>query len=196
MNRRESWFANPNQLQEEEKMKNLFTLVLAGSLLLAGCAQKKALTEQAMKEPAPPVAAQEAPVVADQPVMAEPSVNTPAPPAEEPLKPAADRIFFKFDSYLLTDESRKELVGNALWLQAQPDVRVVIEGFADERGSDEYNLALGDKRARAARDYLVSFGIAPERISTISYGEEKATKGADSEEVWSQDRRAEFVIAN
>jgi peptidoglycan-associated lipoprotein len=177
-------------------MKNLFTLILAGSLLLAGCAQKKAMNDQAIKDAAAPVATQEAPVVAEQPTIPEPSENTPPQPQEETVKPAADRIFFKFDSYLLTDESRKELVGNALWLQAKPDVRIVIEGFADERGSDEYNLALGDKRARAARDYLVNFGISPDRISIISYGEEKAAKGAGGEDVWAQDRRAEFVVAN
>ncbi|MEJ2698163.1 MAG: OmpA family protein [Desulfuromonadales bacterium] len=177
-------------------MKNLFALILVGSLLLAGCAQKKAVNDQAMKEDVSVVPEQKAPVVADQPTTTEVS-ESPAPkPQEATVKQPNNKIFFKFDSYLLTEAGRKDLEANALWLRSQPEVRIVIEGNTDERGSDEYNMALGDKRALAARDYLVTLGIAPERISTVSYGEEKATEGAKSEAAWAQDRRDELVIAN
>lgn len=177
-------------------MKNLFALILVGSLLLAGCGEKKATNDQTVKDVAPVGADQKAPVVTDEATTTEPSGTAIAQVQEPAVKRAADKIFFDFDSCLLTPVSQKALEGNALWLQAQPEVRIVIEGYADERGSDEYNLALGDKRAQAARDYLVKIGIAPERIAVTSYGEEKATKGAASEAVWAQDRRAEFVTTN
>lgn len=111
-------------------------------------------------------------------------------------EPAAMKIFFDFDSNVLTHDSQGALVGNALWLRAQPELRILIEGHTDERGSSSYNLALGEKRAQAARDYLVNLGIAPERISIISYGKEKAATAANDESVWAQDRRAEFVKKN
>ena len=88
------------------------------------------------------------------------------------------------------------LEANAIWLQAREEYLLVVEGHADERGSDEYNLALGEKRANAVRDYLMDLGVAPERLSVISYGEEKATRGATTNAAWAKDRRAEFVNIN
>jgi len=175
-------------------MKNLFALALVCSLLLAGCAGKKAMEDQAMKDPVPAVIEQE-------PVKIEPAVTEPAeiPPSlleAAAVEQAADKIFFDFDSYALTPASKDALEGNALWLQDQPQVHIVIEGYADERGSDTYNLALGENRSRVARDYLVNLGVAPDRIDVISYGEEKAARGAGSETAWAQDRRAEFVKKN
>ena len=101
-------------------------------------------------------------------------------------------IYFDFDQFTLSAESRQTLGDNAKYLQANSGVQIVIEGHCDERGSDEYNLALGESRALAAKNYLVSLGISPARLSVISYGEEKpAVMGAD-EEAWAKNRRAEF----
>jgi len=168
-------------------MKNLFGLILIGSLSLAGCAQKTVVNDQPIKDVAAVVAEQEAPVATQTEPIA-------AAPVQEAM--TAERIFFDLDSSALTPEGKKALEGNALWLLTQQEVRIIIEGHADERGSDAYNLALGEKRAQAVRDYLMSLGIDSERVAIISYGEEKATKGASSNVAWAQDRRAEFVINN
>jgi peptidoglycan-associated lipoprotein len=170
-------------------MKNLFGLILIGSLALAGCAQKTVVNDQPIKDVAAVVAEPEAPVVTQE--SAEPIA---AAPVQEDM--TAERIFFDLDSSALTPEGKKALEGNALWLLTQQEVRIIIEGHADERGSDAYNLALGEKRAQTVRDYLMSLGIDSERVAIISYGEEKATKGATSNVAWAQDRRAEFVISN
>lgn len=116
--------------------------------------------------------------------------KAPITPASSPLKDA----FFDFDRYDLSAEARGVLRGNAEWLKNNPSARVDIEGHCDERGTNEYNLALGAKRAQAARDYLVSLGIAAERLSTTSYGEEIPVCQERSESCWRQNRRARFVI--
>lgn len=116
--------------------------------------------------------------------------KTPITPASSPLKD----VFFEFDRYELTADARSVLRTNADWLKRNLAVRVEIEGHCDERGTNEYNLALGAKRAQAARDYLGSLGVAPERLSTISYGEEIPVCRETSEECWKQNRRARFVI--
>jgi peptidoglycan-associated lipoprotein len=112
------------------------------------------------------------------------------PPATGPLKD----IFFGFDRYDLEAEARSTLKANADWLKKNPAGRVEIEGHCDERGTNEYNLALGAKRAQAAKDYLVTLGIATERLSTISYGEEIPVCKEPNESCWRQNRRARFVI--
>ena len=111
--------------------------------------------------------------------------------ASSPLKDA----FFDFDRYDLSSEARAVLQSNAEWLKSNASTRVDIEGHCDERGTNEYNLALGAKRAQAARDYLVSLGIAADRLSTTSYGEEIPVCQERSEDCWRQNRRARFVIA-
>ena len=110
--------------------------------------------------------------------------------ASSPLKDA----FFEFDRYDLSSEARGVLQGNAEWLKSNPSARVDIEGHCDERGTNEYNLALGAKRAQAARDYLVSLGIAADRLSTTSYGEEIPVCQQRSEDCWRQNRRVRFVL--
>lgn len=106
------------------------------------------------------------------------------------------RIHFDFDQFTLSNEARLVLTSNANYLKANGGVQVVIEGHCDERGSDEYNLALGESRALAAKNYLVSMGISASRLSVISYGEEKPLqKGAD-EQAWAQNRRAEFKVVH
>ncbi len=103
-----------------------------------------------------------------------------------------ERIHFDFDQFTLTADSRRILGDNAKYLNANSGVKVKIEGHCDERGSDEYNLALGESRALAAKNYLVSLGISAKRLSVISYGEEKPLVNAANEEAWAQNRRAEF----
>ncbi len=111
-------------------------------------------------------------------------------PVPSPLK----EIFFSFDRYDLEGEARETLKLNADWLKRNPTVRIEIEGHCDERGTNEYNLALGAKRAQAAKDYLITLGIAADRLSTISYGEEIPVCREQNESCWRQNRRARFVI--
>lgn len=103
-----------------------------------------------------------------------------------------ENIYFAFDQFTLSSEARKTLADNANYLKAHGGAQIVIEGHCDERGSDEYNLALGESRALAAKEYLVSLGIAANRISVISYGEEKPAVMGQNEEAWAKNRRAEF----
>jgi len=103
-----------------------------------------------------------------------------------------ERVYFEFDQFTLTDAARAVLAKNAKFLMTNSNLQVVIEGHCDERGSDEYNLALGESRALAAKAYLESLGVSAKRLSVISYGEEKALVAGSGEEVWSKNRRAEF----
>jgi peptidoglycan-associated lipoprotein len=106
----------------------------------------------------------------------------------------SDRIFFDTDSYTVDDEDRPILNAQAGWLQRHPNVRVTIEGHADERGTREYNLALGDRRANAAKNYLAAQGIAETRMTTISYGKERPAALGSDEEAWAKNRRAVTII--
>ena len=102
-------------------------------------------------------------------------------------------IYFNFDSFNLTADARTVLGANAAWLKANPSSMVEIEGHCDERGTTEYNLALGAKRARAAMDYLVTLGVSPARIKTTSYGEELTSCREATEACHLNNRRARFV---
>ena len=119
------------------------------------------------------------------------SGQAPVTAATSPLKD----VFFDFDRYDLSTDARTVLRANADWLKSNPAARVEIEGHCDERGTSEYNLALGAKRAQAAREYLVTLGVAPDRLSTISYGEEIPVCRESNESCWKQNRRARFVVA-
>lgn len=103
-------------------------------------------------------------------------------------------IYFDFDKYDLRPDARATLAANVEWLQANRSWRILIEGHCDERGTNEYNMALGDKRANAARSYLISAGVSPARIRTISYGEERPAVMGHDEEAWAKNRRGAFVI--
>ena len=111
-------------------------------------------------------------------------------PAAGPLKD----IYFDFDKYDLKPDARATLKVNANWLKANPSARVEIEGHCDERGTNEYNLALGAKRAQAAKDYLVTLGIAKERLSTKSFGEELPVCKEQNEGCWQKNRHDRFVV--
>jgi len=106
------------------------------------------------------------------------------------LKP----IYFDFDRYDLRPDAKETLRKNAKVLKENPTWKILIEGHCDERGSNEYNLALGEKRARAAMQYLIKLGIDPNRLSIISYGEERPVDPRHCEEAWAKNRRCEFVV--
>ena len=107
-----------------------------------------------------------------------------------------DRVFFATNESILTTRSRETLRKQAAWLRKNSDVNVVIEGHADERGTREYNLALGERRANAAKDYLMTYGISSNRISVISYGKERPVNSGSNPLAWSQNRRSVTVKAN
>ena len=107
-----------------------------------------------------------------------------------------DRVFFATNSSSLTTASRDTLRKQADYLRKNKDMNVVLEGHADERGTREYNLALGERRTNAARDYLMTYGISGKRISVISYGKERPVNSASTPLAWSQNRRAVTVKAN
>ncbi len=105
-----------------------------------------------------------------------------------------ENIHFEFDKYTLTPEAMMILDEKAAWMREHSDARVLIEGHADNRGSNEYNLALGDRRANSAKDYLVKSGVAESRFTTISYGEEQPLCMQDTEPCWARNRRGHFEI--
>ncbi len=164
-------------------------IVLVAVLALAagsiGCA-KKAVEAPPEPPPAPPQ--QEKP--------------TPPPPPEETKPPAPapltqtdlQDVFFDLDSEVLKPEARAGLDADAKLLRDHPDAQITIEGHCDERGTVEYNLALGERRANAARDYLVNAGIDASRIQTISYGKERPFDPGHTEAAWAKNRRAHFVL--
>tara|TARA_B100001029_G_scaffold71125_1_gene57974 strand:- start:2265 stop:2747 length:483 start_codon:yes stop_codon:yes gene_type:complete len=107
-----------------------------------------------------------------------------------------DRIFFAYDSYSLTSGAQDTLAKQAKWLKANGSVTISIEGHADERGTREYNLALGDRRANAAKDFLMAQGISSSRITTISFGKERPVNAASNKTAWAQNRRSVTVRTN
>ena len=107
-----------------------------------------------------------------------------------------DRVFFATNESVLTTASRETLRKQASWLRKNPEVNIVLEGHADERGTREYNLALGERRANSAKDYLMTYGIASSRISVISYGKERPVDSGSNPLSWSKNRRSVTVKAN
>ena len=107
-----------------------------------------------------------------------------------------DRVFFATNESVLTTASRETLRKQAAWLRKNPEVTVVLEGHADERGTREYNLALGERRANAAKDYLMTYGISSNRVSVISYGKERPVDSGSNPLAWSKNRRSVTVKAN
>lgn len=115
--------------------------------------------------------------------------------AEEEMVAIGDRVFFGFDQYNLNTEGRTTLEGQAALLNKYPSITVVVEGHADERGTREYNLALGERRANAAKNYLAALGVDPGRIRTVTYGEERPQVVGSNDAAWAQNRRAVTVVA-
>jgi len=119
----------------------------------------------------------------------------PAPGTQEDLVvDVGDRVFFDFDTSELTEDAKQTIERLAAWLRENPGTRLTVEGHADERGTREYNLALGSRRASAVKDYLVALGVDPERIQTVSYGEERPAVMGSNEDAWAKNRRAFFKV--
>jgi peptidoglycan-associated lipoprotein len=188
-------------------------LVLISALVLAGC-PKRPEVMQAAPAPAGPAAAAvpapapvappppapapappkivETPVVPPAPAPAPAPVAAPAPPPPAPV-PLKD-VFFDYDKAVVRTDQQAALTENAAWLKANPGAKLLIEGHCDERGTAEYNLALGERRAKAVKDFLVTAGIPADRVSTISYGEERPFVLGHDESAWKWNRRAHFVV--
>jgi peptidoglycan-associated lipoprotein len=117
----------------------------------------------------------------------------PPPPPVEIVLPGLGDVFYDYDKSELRSEAVDQLKTNANWIQVNTSKIVIVEGHCDERGTSEYNLALGERRANSAKDYIVNLGVAPARLKTVSYGEEKPFAAGSNEEAWAQNRRAHFV---
>lgn len=165
--------------------------VALASLLAVGCATQPA--QEATTEP--PAQEQQETTQATQSEPTETKVQEQEVMEKEVSYAVSDltRIHFDFDSYVLKPQARKKLDQNAEILKALSSVEIRVEGHCDERGSDEYNLALGERRAQAAMNYLIALGIDADRMSTISYGEERPLVMGHNEEAWAKNRRAEFT---
>ena len=135
-----------------------------------------------------------------EPVAEEPEPEPEPEPKEEvvvykaPAVVMQEDIYFDFDKSTLTPAAQDSLLRKAEWLRENPDATVTIEGHCDERGTNEYNLALGDRRAESAKAFLADLGIDPARLTTISYGEERPVDPRSTEEAWAKNRRAHFVV--
>jgi peptidoglycan-associated lipoprotein len=167
-------------------MKRIIALLLLSAavlVVLSGCGSKPPATPP----PPPPVQVDTTPVT-----------PPPPPPAEEP-KPTLQEsqfqtVYFDFDKYNLRADAKAALDADFALLQEFPDAIVKIEGHCDERGTVEYNLSLGEKRAKAVMDYLVGKGVAAARLSSISYGKERPVDPGHNETAWAKNRRAEFKV--
>lgn len=195
-------------------MKRRFALIavlLLSAGLLAGCPKRPEVVQAGPGAVGPGAAA--APTSPTSPVPAprvgEAPVTRPAPPAETPIRPPSpvapatpttpaavplQDIFFDFDKSNIRDDQKAALNQDVSWLKANATAKITIEGHADERGTNEYNLALGERRAKATRDYLVAVGIEAARITTVSYGEERPFVLGHDESAWKWNRRAHFVL--
>lgn len=123
-------------------------------------------------------------------------VSAPRPgTAEDFVVNVGDRVFFDFDKYNLKPEARDVLQRQATWLKKYPSVTITVEGHCDERGTREYNLALGERRANSSKNYLIALGVNPNRIKTISYGKERPAVAGSNEAAWSQNRRAVTLVS-
>lgn len=179
----------------------LVVMLFVLTLLVSGCAKKPAVEEPAVAAPPPKVEMQQQQPVA---VVEQKIVDTSAQDAAAAAAAARiaadaaakglERIHFDFDQHVLTPAAKGVLVSNAGLLRAAPGINILIEGHCDERGSDEYNLALGERRAMATKSYLISLGVAADRMSVISYGEEMPINAASTKEAWAQNRRANFKV--
>jgi len=159
-------------------LKNTFLVIIFG-LVVTACATKKATTSTAK---------------IDSQIQGDVYIGSAT--VGELAKGVPDRVFFATNESILTTKSRDTLRKQAAWLRENTNVNVVIEGHADERGTREYNLALGERRANAAKDYLMTYGISADRISVISYGKERPVDPGSNPLSWSKNRRSVTVKAN
>ena len=171
--------------------KTLILGAAAIALAASGCARRAPQVETTQPLPVENLPPQQVvnPVTGD----VEP-IELPAAQADLVAKAGSDTIYFGTDEYLLDEASRTTLAAQARWLIANQAVRASIEGHADERGTREYNLALGERRANAARDFLVQQGVPLARLLTVSWGKERPVAQGSNEEAWAQNRRAVTVV--
>ena len=183
-----------------------FIVALLCSALIAGCCAKKELVKgegdvpaasatQPIEAPVPSKPPVKDEVVLDRTVKEAPTtvtedITTAASQSLESL----ESIYFDFDSYILTDKSREILSRNAESMKKNSSINIQVAGHCDERGSDEYNLALGEKRAKAAMNYISTLGVPASRLSIISYGKEKPADPGQDEAAWAKNRRDEFIV--
>lgn len=186
----------------------VWTVIPVLLTLLYGCPKKKPATPPADLDvetttvPTPPAAPSTTEVV-DQPApptvddtTEDPLLSTDMQVVNEELRRrgfSAD-VYFDYDESTLSDDTRDKLSRNADLLKSNPQFSVTIEGHADSRGTNEYNLALGERRANAVKDYMTSLGVGGDRLRTLSYGEERQVCDTDEESCWSQNRRAHMII--
>jgi peptidoglycan-associated lipoprotein len=184
-------------------MKKVFVLaLLLLSFFLGGCPAKKVVQPESQQPTVapvtPPETKQKAAEVKPEERITEQELAK-IETKEEPSKYIEEKapfedIHFDFDKYDIRSDAQPILQKIASWLLKNTSVKLLIEGHCDERGTDEYNLALGDRRAKATRDYLTALGVASNRIEMVSYGEEKPLCTDKTEECWARNRRAHFVI--
>jgi len=177
-------------------MKKLFIILLL--VLAVGCSKKytKAPTEApeeqgTMQETVTPV---ETEVIEEMTITRDEDVKETMLSPEEEAASIFKDVLFDYDKYDIRADSRSALDAVADFLNRNTGLKVAIEGHCDERGTNEYNLALGEKRAKAAKNYLASFGVSSAKLITITYGEEKPTCTQSNEDCWQQNRRAHFVV--
>ena len=176
------------------KSRGLFfvpVILLLSMFVLWGCPKKAEVTttQETPKEAAPAEAPKaEAPAPAPEPVKEAPVEKAAAVAAG--LQP----VYFDFDKSFIRDDAKSVMKANAEWLKANPNVKIKIEGNCDERGTKEYNQALGQRRASSAKKYLTDMGIAGSRISLISYGKEKPVCSEGTENCWQKNRRDDFMV--
>jgi len=164
-------------------LKNTF-IILVASLVLNACATKKTSTTTSTPESSS---------ISGQ---MQGDVYTGMDSVEYLASGVPDRVFFATNEIVLTTASRETLRKQAAWLRENSDINVIVEGHADERGTREYNLALGERRANSAKDYLMTYGVSSDRISVLSYGKEKPVDSGSNPLSWSKNRRSVSVKAN
>ena len=173
-------------------MRSLLIVAMVGTALgLSACAKKTKVADL------PPLAASAttAESTVGVPDGQVGSSIVPGSQADLVAQAGSDRVLFEYASSSLSDDARAILQRQAQWLKQHPSVALTIEGHADERGTREYNLALGDRRANAAKNYLAALGISPTRLRTISYGKERPEVQGSDDESYAQNRRAVSVVA-
>jgi peptidoglycan-associated lipoprotein len=165
-------------------------VLVPGFLLMTSCAQKSAVATDTTQKTAPPPA-ETSGSTSEADMQAEAAKRA----AEMAMNQFVnEHIYFAFDSAALSAMAQDTLKRKAQWLRENPDAMVTIEGNCDERGTNEYNLALGERRAESARAYLVDLGISASRLSTISYGEERPLDPRHNEEAWAKNRNDQFKL--
>ena len=181
-----------------KKIYGMLLMLFCLTIVAGGCTKKQMLKEDDNLAQNPALTSQTSPStsstpaptsVAQEPIVKDDSLTETAT-AVEPF----ETIYFDLDSYVLRQDARDALDNNAQWLLKKSTGTVRLEGNCDERGSDEYNLALGEKRAKAAKSYLVTLGVPADRLTIISYGKEKPVDPGHNDAAWAKNRRVDFVI--